>query len=142
MTIERKRTDWIARTIDEAARTITLQPMHQDADADKPTAVGDPIVFHADLASDECRAYAVLHGFTQRLGDAMAQSAGTTIAEKLDAARDLVTHYESGAKEWNLKATRTKADPDKMLADLLANDPEKLAAIIAAAQAKLDNAKG
>lgn len=139
---ERKRTEWIARTIDEAAGTVTLQTMRQLPTDDKPSTVGDPIVFDTAKASDANRRYAMLHGFSARVGDTLAQSAGTSTADKLDAARAMVAHYESGAESWNLKATRKPIDPEAMLANLLATmDPEKVAAIVAAAQAKLDNAK-
>lgn len=143
---ERKRTEWLARTIDEAARTITVQPMRQTADMDKPAAFGEPVVLRMDDCTEEVRGYAALHGMTQRLGDAAAQSAGTSIEAKLKDVRELADYYMGGATSWDRRATRTKVDPEAMLAKLLANDPEKLAAIIAAAQAavdaKLANAKG
>ena len=143
MTTIRKRKEWIARTINEAVGTITLQAMRQVADDEKPVAVGDALVFDTTKASNAVRQYATLHGFTQRLGDATALSAGATLEEKFDAARQLVEHYESGAESWNLKASRAKVDPEAMLAQLVATlPPEKVAEIVAAAQAKLANAQG
>ena len=142
MATPKKRTDWIARTIDEKARVITLQPMHQGPEDDKPTAVGLAVTFDPTKASAANRAYAELHGWSARIGDVMAQDAGTSIADKLAAARKIVDHYESGSEEWNLRTARTKVDPEAMLADFLANNPDKLAEILAAAQAKRDNATG
>lgn len=142
----RKRTEWIARTIDETAGTLTLQPTRQTEGMDKPEAVGEPLVFTFAKASRAMRDYAEMHGWAARIGDVLAQSAGTTTAEKLADGKALIDHYEGGAESWNVKGTKKAVDPTAMLAQLLANDPEKLAAIIAqaqaAAQAKLDNAQG
>ena len=143
---DRKRTDWIDRTIDEVNRTITFVHVRQLPEEDKPTSIGEPLVFHEALLSNENRAYAVLHGMNARIGDTMAQAAGTDIAKKMDAGRLLVEHFESGSPEWNIKGSRKPVDTEALLTKLLANDPEKLAAIIAAAQAaiaaKADNATG
>ena len=142
----RKRTEWIARTIDETAGTLTLQPMRQTEGMDTPVAFDEAAVFTFATASATNRTYAEAHGWSARIGDVLAQSAGTTIAEKMADGKALIGHYESGSESWNVRGTKKAVDPTAMLAQLLANDPEKLAAIIAAAQAaaqaKLDNAQG
>lgn len=149
MTTTRKRTEWIDRTINEAAGTYTMTAVRQTDDMDKPEPIADiaPVVFTFAKAAAPMRVYAEMHGWAARIGDVVAQSAGTTAAAKLADAKALVDHYESGAESWTLKATRTKADPEAMLKDLLATaDPEKLAKIIADAQAaiaaKVANAQG
>lgn len=54
-------------------------------------------------------AYAALHGFKQRCGDAAALSRNAETgkpaspADKFDAVARLVEHYNSGSNEWNLR---------------------------------------
>jgi hypothetical protein len=76
----------------------------------------DGVIFDADKAHDAVRAYAMMHGFMQRLGDNAAisrtQKDGTviTVTEQMrrDAVMELVNHYESGTENWNL-AVSSKA---------------------------------
>jgi hypothetical protein len=70
-----------------------------------------PLTFNPALASTENQDYARMHGFLQRLGDAAAiprQDAkgnvvNVTEAMRRDAVAELITHYESGSADWNLK---------------------------------------
>ena len=96
---------------------------------------------------------AMREGFVKRLINRAAMNRddktgkSASPKEKFDAIKSLADHYASGSPDWSPNRTaKATVDPTAMLAQLLANDPEKLAAIIAAAQAaaqaKLDNAQG
>ena len=96
------------KTINESARTITW------------TFDGElaPVTFTAGKASTECQDYAILHGFAARIGDNAAISKSkengfvVTEAMRRDAIIEMATHYESGATEWNIKATVRKPAQD------------------------------
>ena len=80
-----------------------------------------PVVFDADKANDDIRDYAMLHGFQARIGDNAAiarKDAGGTVTEAMrrEAVLELVAHYESGASEWALKATRAAPQNPTILA--------------------------
>lgn len=111
-TTTRKRHAWIRREIDAAARTVTFTAMRMNADGEgeiDPT-IGQ-LVFHADRASTANNAYAALHGFNQRIGDAAALDAGASMADKFAAMRTLVDHYETGSDDWDLpRVTRAKRE--------------------------------
>jgi hypothetical protein len=71
----------------------------------------EPITFDAAKASAANRAYATMHGFSQRIGDNAAiarkdakTSAVINVTEAMrrDAVAELVGHYESGAMEWTI----------------------------------------
>lgn len=70
-----------------------------------------PVVFDATRAHADNRAYAEMHGWQQRIGDAAAipreQPDGTVItvteAMRREAILELVNHYESGAARWALR---------------------------------------
>jgi len=132
-----KRTNGIERVIDETRLTITATAWTQPSD-DQPKVYGREVVLHVPLVSDTVIDYAALHGLSKRLEDAAAKSAGTSLDAKLDDVQELVTHYESGADSWNVKGKGKAVNVDDMLAKLLANDPTRLAAIMAAAQSAID----
>lgn len=139
MPIERKRTEWIDRDIDVETSTVTFTGMRQTATMDKPVVMWTEILTWTKCAPETC-AYATGHGFAARLGDKTALPAGATMDERKAAIVEMRDYYETGATEWALRGTRAKADPTAMLAKLLANDPAKLAEIIAAAEALRDAA--
>jgi len=132
-----KRTNGIERVIDETRLTITATAWTQPSD-DMPKLYGRSVTLHVPLCSDAVIDYGALHGLSKRLEDTAAKSAGTSLDAKLDDVQELVTHYESGADSWNVKGGRVKVNVDDMLAKLLANDPTRLAQIVAAAQAAID----
>ena len=78
-----------------------------------------PVVFNPGLANVETRQYAMLHGFCARIGDnaAIQKSAdnGYVVTELMrrEAVLELVTHYESGTENWNVKqaARSVKLNP-------------------------------
>jgi hypothetical protein len=51
--------------------------------------------------AESVRDYAVYHGLKQRCGDKAALAKGSTLAEKAEAVRELVEHYNSGGA-WEL----------------------------------------
>jgi hypothetical protein len=51
--------------------------------------------------AESVRDYAVYHGLKQRCGDKAALAKGSTLAEKADAVRELVEHYNNGGA-WEL----------------------------------------
>jgi hypothetical protein len=71
----------------------------------------EQVIFDATKASEQNRAYAIMHGFQARIGDnaAIQKSAenGYVITESIrrEAVLELVTHYEDPAQtNWNLRA--------------------------------------
>lgn len=119
---------------------------------------GDSATLHLDKCNSAIVGVAVegkypaasVHGMKQRCVDSAAierkDAAGkvlnVTDEMRLAAVRKMVTHYESGTADWRLSGGAPRKSSEEMLAELLAADPEKLAAIIAAAQAKIANATG
>ena len=85
--------------------------------SDGATIPVEPIVFDTMKCSTAVRDYAVPFAFMHRLGDAAALSrtlpdgSVRTITEAMRrvAIMELVTHYESGATDWNLKARASSA---------------------------------
>lgn len=81
---------------------------------------GQTLVFHADRASAENRAYAELHGFKQRIIDAAAvertDADGKIIpADERSAMQTrnmtaIIEHIESGSTEWNIRASGGTSD--------------------------------
>lgn len=129
----RKLSNFIRRSINIEAKTITFQEMV--VIDDKPVVGDYSLTFTMDKAHADNLAYAALHGFNQRIGDAAALTQGASMADKFTAMRKLAEHYESGSPSWDMgRVTGPRKSADEMLAELLANDPEKLAAIVAAAQ--------
>ena len=118
------------KTINEAARTITW------------TFEGGlpDVTFAAGKASVENQDYAILHGFAARIGDNAAISKSkengfvVTEAMRRDAIIEMASHYESGATDWNIKATGARAV--KQDATILAI-AAKLGITYEAAQAKI-----
>lgn len=64
------------------------------------------ITFDPAKASQSCRDYAMIHGFTQRLSNASAipkrDGISASPQEKYEAIMRLREHYESGTEEWEL----------------------------------------
>lgn len=94
------------RIIDAAQQTVTFTFSEENG------VKTEPLVFHADRASEANRDYAELHGWSARLGDTAAivrkQKDGTTInvteaMRRAEIAR-LADHYESGAEAWDIGA--------------------------------------
>lgn len=107
----RKTTNWVQCTIDQTLGTLTAQAMRVVDDKPAIDPAHQPIVFRVEDASAANRAYAMFHGFKQRIVDAMAADQGTSIADKLDAARAIVDHLASGSQDWNIaRATKPKRD--------------------------------
>jgi len=100
----------IKRLIDTDAKRITMVCVDQDG---KPT--GERLAFDMSKASAANVAYAALHGFNQRIGDAGAlgfnKDTGqyATPAEKFAAMQQIVDHIESGSDDWELP--RSAAGP-------------------------------
>lgn len=76
----------------------------------------ESITFDATKASSDNRAYAMMHGFMSRIGDAAALSrdkaAGNTITEAMRRAEveSLVNFYHDAAnKDWALRTISSKA---------------------------------
>lgn len=73
-------------------------------------------VFDPTKASVECTSRATIHGWIQRISDGGALSrdpttgASATPEMKLARMRAIADHYQSGATEWALKATRAPFD--------------------------------
>ena len=70
----------------------------------------DTLEVRVESLSPEVAAYAALHGLKQRIVDAAAISRDdlgrpASPADKWAAMEKLVAHYNSGAKEWGLRAT-------------------------------------
>lgn len=100
----------IKRLIDVDAKRITLTCVDQDG---KPT--GDRLAFDMSKASQANVAYAALHGFNQRIGDAGAlgfnKETGqyASPAEKFAAMQAVASHIESGSEDWEMP--RSAAGP-------------------------------
>lgn len=101
-------------TRNDVARTITFAFDGLEA-----------VTFDATKAAANMQSYAEMHGWEQRLRDNAAinrkQKDGSVItvteAMRRDAVLELVTHYESGATEWNVKGgTRASVQNAAILA--------------------------
>lgn len=86
------------KLIDTAANTITFT-----FDA------GEPVVFNPAVTSEANRTYAILHGFSARIGDSAAQF--KTEAERRAAILNMVAHYSDNASEWNVAKSASKPAP-------------------------------
>jgi hypothetical protein len=70
----------------------------------------EPVVFDVAKASEATRAYATLHGFMARIGDAAAIQKNTennfrvTDAMRKEAVVEMVEHYHSGTDQWSVRA--------------------------------------
>lgn len=107
----RKLTNWVQCTIDQSANRLIIQAMHVVDDKPAADPAHEVLVLNLSDVSTENRDYAMFHGFKQRVVDAMAADQGTAIADKLDAARAIVSHLASGAKEWNVvRASKPKRE--------------------------------
>ena len=103
----------IKRLIDTDAKRITMVCMDQDG---KPT--GDRLAFDMSKASESNVAYAALHGFNQRIGDAGAlgfnKETGqyASPAEKFAAMQAVADHIMSGSNDWEMPraASAPRAD--------------------------------
>lgn len=113
------------------ARCNVQRVEYNSDDTERVTTVGT-VEVHRDKLSDANRARAMMHGIKQRVVDnaALGTVGGVppSATEKLAALRDMTAHLESGGTEWNVRPSR---DP------LAGKTAEQLAALIAAAQAKL-----
>lgn len=73
----------------------------------------EPVSIHMSNVGPACATYAMLHGFSARIGDSAAlsrkQKDGSivTITEQMrrDEIVRLVEHYESGTAEWDMGRT-------------------------------------
>lgn len=84
-----KRAVSIKRTVDTAARTVTFKAVDN-----LTTSVIQTLTFnYGRVESPALQAYAAGHGWNQRIGDAIAQSAGTSWAAKFTDAQALVDYY-------------------------------------------------
>lgn len=103
----------IKRLIDVDAKRITLTCVDQDG---KPT--GDRLAFDMAKASPANIAYAALHGFNQRIGDAGAlgfnKETGqyASPAEKFAAMQAVASHIESGSDDWEMPRREGQARLD------------------------------
>lgn len=122
----RKRTEWIARVSDPVANTTSLVHMIQTDDMEKPEELRRVTLHFEKVAAGNVENFK-FHGAEARLGDTTAQSAGTTVAAKLDDAQKLIDHYESGAESWEMRAAKRTVDPEALLKKLLESNPELLA---------------
>jgi hypothetical protein len=123
------------KSIDAVAQTVTF------------TFDGaEPVVFKASSTNEANRQYAILHGFSARIGDSAAMY--KTEPERRAAIVGMVEHYAKPDAEWNVTKSGTKAAPQnpvvleiagrlgmtyeaalvhmaqKFLADAMANMPE------------------
>lgn len=103
------------KVINEQARTVTFAfDGWKDAAGAVVNEALAPIVFDPSAASAANRAYAELHGFAARIGDAAALTKSAengfkiTEAMRREAVGELATHYASGAADWNVKVTSAK----------------------------------
>ena len=140
---ETKRTCGIVRKVDPAAHTVTFEAWRYGED-EKRITVATYVFAYGDLP-DTLNAEATAHGWNQKVGDKAAKDAGTSPEAKLDEIRAEGERIRTELT-WNAKTRATKS-ADTMLAELSGEQlvaklsPEQVAAIVAAAQAKLDNAK-
>jgi len=94
----------LSTVVDEAEKSIVIHVAGAAPDGGSKT-----LTFRADSVHPNNQAYAMLHGFKQRLIDAAALSRdpksgrSATPAEKFDAIEQLVEHYHSGSEEWNVR---------------------------------------
>lgn len=73
----------------------------------------EPVSIHMSKVSPACATYAMLHGFSARIGDSAAlsrkQKDGSIITITEQMRRDeivrMVEHYESGTAEWEMGRT-------------------------------------
>jgi hypothetical protein len=76
------------------------------------------LTLYPDKVSAVCRAYAMGHGFDQRVRDAAALSANrdtgksATPQEKFDAMKRIVDHLNSGTDDWHIKVAAAPKGPD------------------------------
>ena len=82
--------------------------------------------FHADRAAQSNRAYATMHGFKQRIGDAAAlgtfdEETGLKItdAQRFNAMKALADYYESGATTWSVRGPSVSKDDISLLIEAL-----------------------
>lgn len=100
----------IKRFIDTTDKSITFSCYDQNG-----VATGDRLRFDMSKASDDNKAYAALHGFNQRIGDAGAlgfnKDTGqfATPAEKFGEMQKIADHIMSGSNDWELP--RSAAGP-------------------------------
>lgn len=96
----------LAVVVDEVSKSIVFNVRGAAQDGGSKSISLDLSKVHPDNI-----AYAALHGFKQRCGDAAALSRNpetgkpATPAEKFEAVQRLVEHYNSGAPEWALRAS-------------------------------------
>jgi len=86
----------------------------------------EPIVFNANLAHDDTRAHAMMHGFAARIGDNAAiqktELNNYTVTEQMrrDAVSELVHHYESNSPNWNVRAAGAAPKQNPVIAAIAA----------------------
>jgi hypothetical protein len=101
------------------------------------------LVFDATKAAQVNRAYAEMHGWSGRLGDAAAipreQKDGSVItvteAMRREAIAELAAHYEGGSVEWNMKGSARAPVQNAAIAGLAA----KMGLTYTAAEAYIAN---
>lgn len=89
-------------------------------------AVIGQVVFHAERAHKDNRAYAEMHGWTQRIGDAAAlgtfdEETGAKISprQRLGVMQALVSYYESGASAWSVRGPSVSRDDASILTEAM-----------------------
>jgi hypothetical protein len=97
----------------------------------------ETVTFDPRNAQEENRNYAMLHGFSQRFGDnaAISRKDGSVVTEAMrrEAILEMVQHYESDSKDWNLKTSEKKAALNPVIQQIAA----KLGITYEEAQAKV-----
>ena len=75
----------------------------------------EPVILRVSEVTRQNRAYAELHGFAARIGDAAALTKSAennftvTEAARREAVIEMVEHYISGTADWNLRVSERKA---------------------------------
>lgn len=102
MTTIKKRESTVQTVIDVEAASLVFTVAGA-----APDGGARSFTFDTRLVSDEVRAYAVLHGFKQRISDMAAiprdikTGHSATPFEKYTAMVELASYYEAGAVEWS-----------------------------------------
>lgn len=98
------------KVINPADGTVTFKfDIPADATEEQKAALA-PVVFEVAKVAANNRAYAELHGFAARIGDAAAISKsaenGYRVTEAMRRAEveALVAHYHSGSDQWDVRA--------------------------------------
>ena len=100
-----KESATIATAINQSIRTLEFVVKGAAADGGSKT-----LTLHLERVNAANIDYAAFHGFKQRISDAAAipfdkeTNRYATAAEKFDAMKELIEHYESNVAEWALRS--------------------------------------